>query len=821
MKKEELETRLQENRDREKGIISKPIEQVLHESMMPYSEFVILDRALPRVEDGLKPVQRRVLFSMYETGVFPDRPYKKSATQVGYCMGRYHPHGDSSIYETLVRMAQDFNMGEVLVDGHGNFGSIDGDGAAAMRYTEAKLAPIALEMLRDIEKDTVHWSFTFDDSNKEPDILPSRFPNLLVNGSQGIAVGLSTNIPTHNLNEVIDLTIAYINNRHMTVDEMMKIMPGPDFPTGANILSSSEIKQMYETGKGRIHIRSKYHIENGDNGKKNIVFTEIPYQVNKSNLEQRIAKVKETDETGHLAFISDIVDESDRNGIRIVVKLKKDANIPSILAILFKNTPLQSTFNANIVAIADKKPRQLSLPQILEYYVNFQQQVILNRTKYDLDLCEKKAHILEGLLIAINNIDEVIKIIKESKSTNEAKMNLKSTFNLDDIQAQAILDMRLAKLTNLEVNKLKEDLNMTLMLIKKYKAIIASPSLQMQIVKEDLGKIKQAYPRPRKTQFIDENDDNDDTPIETTNIVSDVYGIVSPDDCIKMVPVKNYNLSTKGLSSSPNISEIPSILWHTTTDKTVYIFTDQGNCHTLAMEEISEAKYRDKGQPLKSVIRNYHSDEHCIAVLELDKNNNKDDSLIFVTKLGMVKVTKVSEYFTSKQTIGAIKLKEGDSLVYVYLYCGEKNLALFTNNCMSVLVDTNDIEPQGRMSIGIKGISLGDNDFVVGAEQVNGDDLIVLFGSDGYCKMIKQSALPHLPRNRKGLKISVTKGPNGNIRLVDKIDGVSNYVCDTPDGLVYAESKNIKLCDRTSLGTNFKAGKSTITTNKVYKYSIQ
>ena len=821
MNKDELELRLQKDRDRDKSIISKPIEQVLHESMMPYSEFVILDRALPRVEDGLKPVQRRVLFSMYETGVFPDRPYKKSATQVGYCMGRYHPHGDSSIYETLVRLAQDFNMGEVLVDGHGNFGSIDGDGAAAMRYTEAKLAPIALEMLRDIEKDTVHWSFTFDDSNKEPDVLPSRFPNLLVNGSQGIAVGLSTNIPTHNLNEVIDLTIAYINNRHMSLDDMLKIMPGPDFPTGAYILNTSEIRQLYEIGKGKVIIRSKYHIENADNGKKNIVFTEIPYQVNKSNLEQRIAKVKETDETGHLAFISDIVDESDRNGIRVVVKLKKDANIHAILALLFKLTPLQSTFNANMVAIADKKPRQMSLRDILEYYVNFQQQVILNRTKYDLDLCEKKAHILEGLLVAINNIDEVIRIIKQSKSTNEAKVTLKQTFSLDDIQAQAILDMRLAKLTNLEVTRLKEDLNMTLMLIKKYKAIIASPTLQMQIVKEDLTKIKQTYPRPRKSQFIDDNDESQSTTIESHEIVNDVYGIVSPDDCIKVVPVKNYNLSTKGLSANASISEIPSILWHTTTDKTIYIFTDKGYCHSLDMNEISEARYKDKGQPLKSLIKNFESDEHCVSVIELDENNNKEDYLLFVTQMGMIKISRVDEYLSSKQSIGAIKLKEGDKLIYVYLYCKEKQLALFTNTCMSVLVDTNDIEPSGRLSIGVKGILLADKDFVVGATQCGSDDIIALFGSDGYCKLLKQNALPHLPRNRKGLKVTITKGVNGNIRFVDKIDGKSNYVCDTVEGLVYVPSKNIKLCDRTSLSTNFKGGKTTITTNAVYKYSIE
>ena len=447
------------------GMLYKTIDTVLHESMIPYSEHVILDRALPRVEDGLKPVQRRILYDMFELGNTPDKPYKKSARIVGDCLGKYHPHGDSSVYDAMVRLAQPFNCNEVLVDGHGNFGSIDGDDAAAMRYTEARLSPLALELLRDLDKNTVRWGLNFDDSLKEPEMLPGRFPNLLVNGSTGIAVGLATNIPPHNLGETIDGVVAYIKNPKITLKEMLKIIKGPDFPTGGYILSSSELYEAYSTGRGKIYMRAKMHIEDGNDGKKSIVITELPYQVNKAVLLQKIATLKE-EERYNLTGIQDVRDESDREGIRAVIKLKKDASVKKIYNSLLKNTDLQGTFGVNMVAIANGKPKQMGLLDIISYYAEYQREVVLRRTKYDLEQALERAHILEGLIIAIRNIDAVVKIIKTSENTSVAKTRLKEKFKLSDRQAQAILDMRLARLTSLEVYKLEEELKELERLIK-------------------------------------------------------------------------------------------------------------------------------------------------------------------------------------------------------------------------------------------------------------------------------------------------------------------------------------------------------------------
>ena len=437
------------------NIITSPLEDVLHNSMIPYAEYVILDRALPRVEDGLKPVQRRILYSMYEQAMFPDKGYKKSARVVGDCLAKYHPHGDTSVYDAMVRLAQPFNMRMTLVDGHGNFGSVDGDSAAAMRYTEVKLQPLALELLDGIDKDTVDWSLNFDDSLKEPDTLPGRFPNLLVNGATGIAVGLATNIPTHNLAETIDGVVAYLDNPKITLDEMMKIIPGPDFPTGGYIIAGEELRNAYATGKGKIQLRARINVEDADNGKKNIVITEIPYQVNKAQLLRKIADLQEENKDA-LGGIAAIADESDRSGMRAVIKLKKDADPAQIIKFLLKYTQLQCSFGINMVAIADGKPKLMGLLEMIGYYVDYQIKVVLRRTKYDLNKAKERAHILEGLIIAVNNIDEVIRIIKTSPDTPTAKQNLKNAFSLSDKQAQAILDLRLARITKLEVNNLKE-----------------------------------------------------------------------------------------------------------------------------------------------------------------------------------------------------------------------------------------------------------------------------------------------------------------------------------------------------------------------------
>ncbi len=794
-------------------VVTKALEEVMHDSMLPYSEFVIMDRALPRVEDGLKPVQRRVLYSMLEVGVLPDRPFRKSARIVGDCMGKYHPHGDRSIYDTMVRMAQDFNMGEVLVSGHGNFGSVDGDGAAAMRYTEARLAPIALELLRDIEKNTVSWSFNFDDSCKEPDMLPGRFPNLLVNGAYGIAVGLATNIPTHNLNEVCNLVGAYIDNRNITTDEMLTIMPGPDFPTGGYIMEGSEIKKAYETGKGKLIIRAKLHIESGDNDKKSIVITEIPYQVNKAQLLQKIVKLKESDQTDTLTYISEIVDESDRSGMRAVIKLKKNARVNAILNMLYKYTDLETSFNVNMVAIADGKPKLLSLRDILEYYVNYQQKVIYNRTKFDLEVALKKEHILEGLLIAINNIDEVVRIIKTSKNVTDAKITLMSTFSLSDVQAQAILDMRLARLTSLEVTKLETELNRLKDLIKRYTEILKSPKMQMRIVKKEILEIAGKYKTGRKSLFGEATDEIEETEIQDVNS-EEVHIITTPINTIKTVSVKSYNLATKELSAvNATLYEIPETSLLTSSSKTVYGFTNAGMCVKMEVGKINQTKYKDKGSYIHSLCSAIDVNDKFVGVLELTEQN-KDDVIIMVTKFGMVKLSKVEEYFASKQAIASIKLKDGDEVVYVGLDNTASKLAVFTKFGNAMVCEKGDIAVSGRVSVGVKSIALNDDDFVVGAMQVNKSDLFVLITNEGGATLLKYTDVPESARNRKGTKII----SSGKVLLVDKYSPNTSYVYENADkSLKFVANKTIQLPVK---DTKSKKAHKVLDIVNAYKYVV-
>ncbi len=477
-------------------ITQQTMEEVLHSSMIPYAEYVIMDRAIPRVEDGLKPVQRRILYTMLELGMTPDKPQRKSARIVGDCLGKFHPHGDSSVYNAMVRMAQPWAQRGVLVSGHGNFGSIDGDGAAAMRYTEAKLAPLAMELLKDLDKNTVDFQNNFDDSMLEPSVLPARYPNLLVNGASGIAVGLATNIPPHNISEVINGVVAYIDNPQIDLDGMMKYIKGPDFPTGGYIIDET-LKEAYQTGNGRIKIRAKSHIENGDAGKKNIIITEIPYQVNKSNMLQKINVLKE-DKTSVFGGIAEIVDESDAN-IRVVIKVKKDYDPKVVLEALYKKSEMEVGFSFNMVAIAGGKPRTLSLLEILSYYVDFQVDVVVRRTKYDLANAKERAHILQGLMVAVRNIDEVVQIIKKSENTKAAKINLMERFSLSDRQAQAILDMRLARITSLEIYKLEEELKELVLLIASLEGILESKARQLEVVKEEILQVKKTHGEARRS----------------------------------------------------------------------------------------------------------------------------------------------------------------------------------------------------------------------------------------------------------------------------------------------------------------------------------
>ncbi len=793
-------------------IVLKPLEQVIHDSMMPYSEFVIMDRALPRVEDGLKPVQRRVLYSMLEVGVTPDKPYRKSARIVGDCMGKYHPHGDRSIYDTMVRMAQPFNMGEVLVDGHGNYGSVDGDGAAAMRYTEARLSPISLELLKDIEKDTVSWSFNFDDTTKEPDMLPGRFPNLLVNGATGIAVGLATNIPTHNLGETIDAVVAYIENKKITLDELMTKLPAPDFSTGGYILSSSELKQMYETGKGKIVLRAKILQEEEGDGKVNLVITEIPYQVNKAAMLQKIAKLKETDDTGLYGNITDIVDESDREGTRAVLRLKKDTNIPKLLTLLYKNSDLQINFNANMVAIAGGKPKLMNLLEIISYYVAYQKEVVFKRTKFDLDVSEKRAHILEGLLIAIQNIDEVIAIIKASKSTNEAKENLMQRFFLTDVQAQAILDMRLSRLTNLEVNKLINELEGLKQLIEKLKRILGSDKLQYNLVKTELLEIKKNYGSPRKSViYSPEDDDNGDVVQEVINepMVQEepVVVIYSAGNTIKLVSQKGYNLATKELTSSSTTHEVPTISVPMLNTKTVYLFTNLGNCHTVPAYEIPSVKFKDKGELLSRLIKNYEINEKVIAMF--DGSACESGELIMATKQGYLKISKFSDYVTSKQTIAAMKLAQDDELISVEMNQPNMLMSVFTRMGIAIAFEKTDVTTIGRMAQGVKAITLNDGDEVVNAHQVTAGTPFALFLSNGNAKAIQFGEVPLITRARKGSRVlGLTDKTVTLVRAFVLNKNISFVAKSTNGELTFVLNKKMPLGNKDSDGKNILTTKN-------------
>ena len=729
------------------SIIAKTMEDVMHESMMPYSEFVILDRALPRVEDGLKPVQRRILYSMSELGITPDKPYRKSARIVGDCMGKFHPHGDSSIYGAMVRMAQPFSMGACLVDGHGNFGSVDGDSPAAMRYTEARLTPLALELLRDIDKNTVKWSCNFDDTLMEPDMLPGRFPNLLVNGASGIAVGLSTNIPPHNLMESIDGVIAYIDNPRIKLSDMMKIIKGPDFPTGGFVIGGEELVKAYETGKGKVIMRAKLHIENGDNDKKLIVIDELPYQVNKAQLLESILKARE-EKKGVLTGITEITDESDRGGMRAVIKVKRDNDPKPIIDALMKYTNLSTSFAINMVAIADGKPQQMGLLDIIAYYVNYQREVVLRRTRYELDAAKEREHILEGLVIAVRNIDEVIKIIKASASTSEARENLRKRFDLSERQAQAILDLRLARLTHLEVYKLEKELADVRALITRLTAIVASRKLQMDLVKAELAQIRKAYRENRKSVMLKAAADyvvpseDDEKPVE------DYIIAVNANNNIKRMFVKNFTMATKDFTENSSRNEICSAIVKANSLERVYCFTNLGNCYKLDSESIPEGKWREKGVPLKKVVPEALDGER-IVFMQTVADNLPKGNLLFYTRAGMVKRSEWKEYGVVKSAFAAIKLKEGDEVIAIEHERKNCTLMFVTKSGMCLNADMSDIPVQGRIAAGVKGIQLSDGDDCLFIGQINGDGEVVLVSDRGYSKRVLVSQIDVMARSEE------------------------------------------------------------------------
>ena len=744
------------------GILYKSLEEVLHESMIPYTEHVVMDRALPRVEDGLKPVQRRILYAMYGMGLMPDKPYRKSATVVGECLGKFHPHGDSSVYDASVRMVQDFSLRDPLIDGHGNFGSIDGDSAAAYRYTEMKLKPLALELLKDIEKNTVHWSLNFDDRLKEPDTLPGRFPNLLVNGAYGIAVGVATNIAPHNLAEVIDAVVAYIDKPSIDTKGLMKYIKGPDFPTGANVVANEELYNAYLTGKGKLTVRANVLIETAGD-RQNLVITEIPYQVNKAQLLQKIAQLKEENKE-KLACIQEIRDESDRTGMRAVIRLKKDANAKAILDFLYKATNLQTTFGMNMVAIAGGKPKQMGLVEIISYYVEYQRQVVYRRTKFDLDACKDKAHILEGLLVAIQNIDEVIKIIKKSESVALAKQKLKERFLLSEKQAVAILEMRLSRLVNLEVNKIKEELAYLKAKIEELTAIYMSRAKQFEVVKKEILELKKQYKSPRRTKLLDPTTLSVEEIPEEEVVVKDCYLALTANKTVKAIPVKNYNLAVKELSENSSLSEIHTTILKTKSTDKVLVFTNLGNVYKTTVSNIPEAKWRERGTDLNKLDKNLIHGEEPISIISLEKEPFEMESafVTMVTESGMIKKSPLSEYTIAKTVFAGIKLKDKDKVVYADISDGG-NILIVAKSGMAVNI-VDDTPATGRTTAGVKAMALDDGDKVVACQKVKKNGAITVLSSKGYVKNVSIGEYETMSRNRKGLRI--TGKDTGDVKFI-------------------------------------------------------
>jgi DNA gyrase, A subunit len=718
----------------------------MKKSYIDYAMSVIVGRALPDVRDGLKPVHRRILYGMGHLGVTPDKPHKKSARIVGEVMGKYHPHGDNSIYDAMVRLAQDFSTRYMLVDGHGNFGSVDGDSAAAMRYTEARMTPFALEMLRDIDKETVDFRDNFDGEEKEPVVLPSRFPNLLVNGSNGIAVGMATSIPPHNLKEVIDATIKVIDEPDCDIEELIKIVKGPDFPTGAQILGKAGMKEAYRTGTGKVKVRSCCEIEETDRGKSQIVITEIPYMVNKARLIEKMADlVKEKKVEG----VSAIRDESNREGIRIVVELKRDANPQITLNRFYKHTQLQDSFSMIMLALVDGKPEVLTLKRFLEEYVKFQKEVVTRRTKFDLAKAEARAHILEGLRIALDNIDAVIKTIRESYSN--AKENLMENFGLSDIQAQAILDMRLARLQGLEREKIENEYNELMKKIAYYKSLLADEVLLMGVIKDELTEIRDKYGDERRTQIVrDEGEFDEEDLVEEENVTITFTHL----GYIKRVPADTYKAQKRGGKGITGVTtrdnDFVKDLVMTSTHDNLMFFTNTGKAHKIKAYEIPEATRTARGTPAINFL-NLLQRERITAVIPV-KEFSEDKYLIAITKNGLIKKTALNE-FDTKRTTGliAINLKDEDELIAIKQSTGSNNIIIVTKKGKCISFSEKDVRPMGRIASGVRAIKLDKDDEVVSMELVEPEQQLMVVTENGFGKRTPVEEYKIQVRGGKGL----------------------------------------------------------------------
>ncbi|MBF2347110.1 DNA gyrase subunit A [Listeria seeligeri] len=768
-------------------------------SFLDYAMSVIVARALPDVRDGLKPVHRRILYAMNDLGMTSDKAYKKSARIVGEVIGKYHPHGDTAVYFTMVRMAQDFSYRNMLVDGHGNFGSVDGDMAAAMRYTEARMSKISMELLRDINKDTIDYADNYDGSEREPVILPARFPNLLVNGSSGIAVGMATNIPTHHLGEVIEGVLALSNDPDISIRELMEYIPGPDFPTAGMIMGRSGIRRAYESGRGSITVRGRVDIEEKKNGKETIVITEIPYQVNKARLVERIAELAREKK---IDGITSLNDESDRSGMRIVIEVRRDISASVIVNNLFKMTALQTTFGINMLALVDNHPKVLNLKEILYYYLEHQKVVIRRRTEFELRKAEARAHILEGLRIALDNIDAIIKLIRGSKTSDVAKEGLMTQFNLSDKQAQAILDMRLQRLTGLEREKIEEEYQNLVALINDLKAILADDERILEIIREELEEIKVKYADKRRTEILAGDlvslEDEDLIPEEEVAITLTKRGY------IKRLPLSTYRSQRRGgrgiQGMSTHEDDFVEHLVATSTHDTLLFFTNTGKVYRSKGYEVPEYGRTAKGIPIINLL-GIESQEQVNAVINLSEFTD-DNYLFFTTKHGVVKRTTLSQFAKIRQSgLRAVELRENDELISVQMTDGNKNMIIATKHGQSIYFPEANIRVMGRTAAGVRGIRLREGDEVIGMEVLEDDEKVLVVTEKGYGKQTPASQYPLRNRGGMGVKTVTITEKNGNLVAMKTVTGEEDLMLMTVSGvLIRFEIDTVSQTGRSAMG---------------------
>ena len=779
-------------------IIPVDLGQEMQKSFISYAMAVIINRALPDVRDGLKPVHRRIIYSMAELGITPDKPHKKCARIVGDVLGKYHPHGDSAIYDSLVRLAQDFSIRYLLVDGHGNFGSVDGDSAAAMRYTEARLGKIAMELIRDMDKNTVDFYPNFDDTLQQPVTLPSRFPNLLVNGTGGIAVGMATNIPPHNLGEVIDATIAVMDNPEITIEELMEYVPAPDFPTGGLIVGVSGIRQAYRTGRGKLRIRARAEIETVKEGYDKIVVTEIPYQVNK---EMLVASIRELAHEKKIEGISDCNDESDSEGMRIAIDLRKGVNAHVVLNQLYKHTQMQTTFGVIMIALVDGEPRVLSLKEILVEYVKYQREIIERRTRFDLEKAKKRAHILEGLIKALDHIDEIIALIKASNDAASARLGLMERFGFSEVQAQAILDMRLQRLTGLEREKLEEEFAALCERIDYFEHVLANPQMVYDIVKADLSEIKEKFSDARRTEITFDEDD-----IDADELIQEEEMVVTltHQGYIKRIASDTYRSQRRGGKGITGLStkeeDFVQDIFATSTHNQIMFFSNKGKVYIKKCYQIPEAGRQAKGMAIVNLL-NLDGDEKISAVFPVSEFD-EDTNLVMVTKNGIVKKTSMAEYSNIRQNgLIAIAIREDDQLISVLRTDGNDNLVIGTHDGMAICFNENDVRPMGRVAMGVRGIKLREGDRVVDAARIREDAYVLVISENGYGKRTPASEYREQTRGGIGvrtLRITEKTGQMCGLKVVDESDDI--MLINDANAIIRMGTEDISIFGRSAQG---------------------